>query len=101
MTYEEIVNAAKTRLRKSETNDLDDDIRQYIEVVLSDLKRIGVHESRLQDPEDPLIIEAILVYVRAYYAMDQTHEHWKTTYNEIVGKIKMNPRYKEAAGADA
>lgn len=103
MTYEQIVNAAKNRLRKTENNELDEDIRQYIDYVLADLRRIGVKERFLKEPSDPLIIEAILDYVKAFYAVDQNHDFWLKAYNDTVGKVKMDKDYfKEAdEGADA
>lgn len=44
MTREELLDKAKIRVRKSSTDMLDDDISQLIDVALTDLKRIGVHQ---------------------------------------------------------
>lgn len=45
MTREELLDKAKIRVRKSSTDMLDDDISQLIDVALTDLKRIGVHQT--------------------------------------------------------
>ena len=58
MTREELLRKAKIRVRKSSTDMLDDDVSQLIDVALTDLKRIGVHRTYLDELEDPLVIEA-------------------------------------------
>lgn len=89
MTYNELLDAAKLRVRKLSTDALDDDVKSYVDFVLADLKRIGVNEEKyLIEPKDPLIIGAVLAYVRAYYAMDQYHEKWLESYNIHLTKIK-------------
>ena len=60
MTREELLDKAKIRVRKSSTDMLDDDISQLIDVALTDLKRIGVHQTYIDELEDPLVIEAVL-----------------------------------------
>lgn len=69
MNKTELIAKAKLRCRKMSADILDEDIGQLVNVVLADLKRIGVHSSYL-DPEnitDPLIIEAVLVYTDANF----------------------------------
>lgn len=63
MTREELLKRAKIRVRKSSTDMLDEDVSQLIDVALTDLKRIGVHQTYLDELEDPLVIEAVLNYV--------------------------------------
>ena len=89
MTYDELLDAAKLRARKLSNDALDEDVKTHIDFVLADLKRIGVNEEKyLKNPEDPLIVGAVLAYVRAYYAMDQYHEKWLDCYNMNLTKIK-------------
>ena len=76
MTIDELKAAAKLRTRKMSTDEL------------ADLKRIGVAEEYLKAPEDPLIIEAVLTYVKANYSMDANHERLMNSYNMILTKIK-------------
>ena len=88
MTYNELVDAAKLRVRKLSNDALDEDVKTHVDFVLADLKRIGVAEEYLKAPEDPLIIEAVLTYVKANYSMDANHERLMNSYNMILTKIK-------------
>lgn len=93
MTREELLAKAKLRTRKSSTDMLDDDIAQLMDVALTDLKRIGVHQSYLDDLSDPLIIEAVLSYVKANYSINDDYERLIGCYNMTLTKIK-GGRYK-------
>lgn len=89
MTYNELVDAAKLRVRKLSNDALDEDVKTHVDFVLADLKRIGVNEEKyLKAPEDPLIIGAVLVYVKAYYGMDAYHDKWLAAYNMHLTRIK-------------
>lgn len=88
MTIDELKAAAKLRARKMSTDELDKDVFRHVDFVLTDLKRIGVAEEYLKAPEDPLIIEAVLTYVKANYSMDANHERLMNNYNMILTKIK-------------
>ena len=89
MTYDELVKAAKLRVRKTSEDALDEDVKTHVDFALEDLKRIGVNEEKyLKEPTDSLIIGAVLSYVRAYYAMDQYHDKWLESYNMTLAKIK-------------
>ena len=46
MSYNELLDAAKLRVRKLSNDALDDDIKTYGEFALADLKRIGVNEEK-------------------------------------------------------
>lgn len=89
MTYEELVDVAKLRARKTSNDVLDEDVKTHVDFVLADLKRIGVNEEKyLKTPTDPLLIGAVLAYVRAYYCMDAYHDKWLESYNMTLTKIK-------------
>lgn len=89
MTYNELLDAAKLRVRKLSNDTLDSDIKIQVDFVLADLKRIGVNEEKyLKNPEDPIIIETILAYVKAFYSMDQYHDKWLAAYNMHLTAIK-------------
>lgn len=88
MMIEELKAAAKVRARKMSTDALDEDVFRHLDFALADLKRIGVAEEYLQAPEDPLIVEAVLTYVKANYSMDSNHERLMNNYNMILTKIK-------------
>ena len=89
MTYNELVDAAKLRARKLSNDVLDEDVKTHVNFVLSDMKRIGVNEEKyLKAPEDPIIIEAVLAYVKAYYCMDEYHDKWAAAYDMHLTRIK-------------
>lgn len=88
MTIDELKAAAKLRARKMSSDALDEDIYRHLDFAIADLKRIGVAEEFLKNPEDPLIIEAALTYVKANYSMDSNHERLMNNYNMILTKIK-------------
>lgn len=88
MVTEELLNAAKLRVRKSRSNVLDDDIKQHAETAIADLKRIGVSDKFLSDCADPLIREAVLTYVNANYGSNPDSEKLMSAYNILLTKIK-------------
>lgn len=88
MTIDELKAAAKIRARKMSTDALDEDVFRYMDFAIADLRRIGVAEEYLTSPEDPLIVEAVLTYVKANYSMDSNHERLMNNYNMILTKIK-------------
>lgn len=88
MTYDELKAAAKLRARKMSSDALDEDVYRHLDFAIADLKRIGVAEEFLKNPEDPLIIEAALTYVKANYSIDSNHERLMNNYNMILTKIK-------------
>jgi hypothetical protein len=88
MTIDELKAAAKIRARKMSTDALDEDVFRYMDFAIADLRRIGVAEEYLTSPKDPLIVEAVLTYVKANYSMDSNHERLMNNYNMILTKIK-------------
>lgn len=93
MIPQSIMNAAKLRLRKTQSNVLDEDIRQLAEVAAADLKRIGVSDKFLSDIADPIIKEAVLTYVNANYGNNPDRERLMASYDMLLTKIK-GGRYK-------
>lgn len=102
MTKTELLDAAKLRVRKSASDGLDNDIQRLVDTALSDLERIGVKSSWLSAPEDPLIIEAVLSYVKANYSISDDYETLIGVYNMVLTKIKGASKYfsemQEASG---
>jgi hypothetical protein len=89
MTEKELIAAAKMRVRKLSNDDLDSDIGQLVNVALADLKRIGVdYETYLKSPSDPLIVEAVLLYVQANYGNPDNREQLAAAYEMMCTKIK-------------
>lgn len=96
MTKAELLSAAKLRVRKSATDSLDDDVQRLIDTALTDLERIGVKSSWLTAPKDPLIIEAVLSYVKANYSIADNYETLIGVYNMVLTKIKGDLKYFNA-----
>lgn len=81
-----LIEAAKLRIRKMNSDVLDEDVQRYIDVALADLERIGVPADDLQEP-DALLTEAVLVYVQANFG-DSVDEKLMKSYDMILTKIK-------------
>lgn len=88
MIAQELLDAAKLRLRKSQSNLLDEDIRQLAGVAVADLKRIGVSDRFLSDCSDPILREAVLTYVRANFGSNPDRERLMASYDMLLTKIK-------------
>lgn len=93
MTKAELLDAAKLRVRKSASDSLDDDVKRLVDTALTDLERIGVHSSWLAAPADPLIVEAVLAYVKANYSISDNYETLIGVYNMVLTKIKGASQY--------
>ena len=94
MTKAELLDAARLRVRKTAKDGLDADVQRLVETALSDLERIGVHSSWLAAPTDPLIIEAVLSYVKANYSISGNYETLIGIYNMVLTKIKIVSKYR-------
>lgn len=98
MTIEKLYEAARLRVRKAVADDLDQDIRRVADTAIADLKRIGVADSWLKEPSDPLIVEAVLSYVKANYSIDtNAYPILSGIYDMNITKIKGDSKYFTAA----
>ncbi len=88
MVTQQLLEAAKLRLRKSQSDLLDEDVRQLAETAVADLKRIGVSDRFLSDCADPLIREAVLTYVNANFGNHPEQERLMVSYDMLLTKIK-------------
>lgn len=88
MITQELLSAAKLRLRKTQSNILDGDIEQLAEVAIADLKRIGVSDRFLTDCADPIVKEAVLTYINANFGNNPESERLTVSYNMLLTKIK-------------
>ena len=95
MTSEELTAAAKLRARKASTDNLDAEIVPLIDTAIADLKRIGVAAGWFDQLEDPLLIEAVLAYVKANYSVSDQYERLIGIYNMDLTKIKGKSAYRE------
>lgn len=98
MTIEELYQAARLRVRKAVSDDLDADVKRTADTAIADLKRIGVNESWLNEPSDPMIVETILSYVKANYSIDtNAYPILSGIYDMNVTKIKGDRKYFSVA----
>lgn len=88
MVTQDLLNAAKIRVRKTSSNVLDEDIKQLASVALRDLERIGVADIYLSACTDPLIREAVLTYINANYGANPDREKLMSSYDMLLTKIK-------------
>lgn len=88
MVSQDLLNAAKLRVRKTSSNVLDEDIKQLAAVALRDLERIGVADIYLSACTDPLIREAVLTFVNANYGANPDREKLMQSYDMLLTKIK-------------
>lgn len=94
MTIDEVYQAAKLRVRKAGTDNLDLDIQRIVNTAITDLGRIGVNDGWLESPSDPLIVEAILSYVKANYTIDTAaYPILSGIYDMNLTRIKGDGKY--------
>lgn len=98
MTIEELYQAARLRVRKAVSDDLDADVRRVADTAIADMKRIGIDDSWLSNPSDPLIVETVLSYVKANYSIDtNAYPILSGIYNLNITKLKGDSKYFSAA----
>lgn len=102
MTKEELTAKAKLRVRKTSTDDLDQDVGQLVEVALTDLKRIGVQSQYLAEGQinDALIVEAVLLYVKANFGNPENQSGLTASYDMMCTKIKGGGYCRSTDNAD-
>lgn len=94
MTIKKLYEAARLRVRKSVSDGLDQDIKRIVDTAIADMKRIGVHDSWLSSPADPMIVETILSYVKANYSIDtNAYPTLSGIYDMNITKIKGDSKY--------
>ncbi len=93
MNKQGLLDAAKLRVRKTAQDGLDNDVQRLIDTAITDLGRIGVHSTWLDNIEDPLLIEAVLAYVKANYGLNDNYDTLINVYNMVLTKIKGDAKY--------
>lgn len=98
MTIEELYKAARLRVRKAVADDLDQDVKRVADTAIADMKRIGIDDSWLSEPSDPLIVETVLSYVKANYSIDtNAYPILSGIYDMNITKVKGDSKYFSAA----
>lgn len=94
MTIKKLYEAARLRVRKTANDDLDKEVERAVDTAIADLRRIGVREKWLKNPSDPLIVEAVLSYVKANYSIDtNAYPILSGIYGDNITKIKGDTKY--------
>lgn len=98
MTIEELYQAARLRVRKAIPDGLDADVRRVADTAIADMKRIGIDDSWLSEPSDPLIVETVLSYVKANYSIDtNAYPILSGIYDMNITRLKGCSRYFSVA----
>ena len=73
-------------------------MRNIFRIFIADMKRIGIDESWLSNPSDPLIVETVLSYVKANYSIDtNAYPILSGIYDLNITKLKGDSKYFSAA----
>lgn len=97
MTIEELYKAARLRVRKAVSDDLDEEVRRVADTAIADMRRIGIDGSWLSNPADPLIVETVLSYVKANYSIDtDAYPTLSGIYDMNITKLKGSRKYFSA-----
>lgn len=93
MTAEELVTTAKKWLW--ETSDVaNDEYKQTIEACALDLQNAGV---KTPDLSDPLIQQAVKLYLKAQLGYDEQAERFGDAYEHLKHALSISYKYREAS----
>ena len=91
MTAQELLPEAKKWLRAI-SNAADDEYVQTIEACVLDLKNAGVAEP---DLEDPLIQQAVKLYLKAQAGYEENAERFNDAYEHMKKSLGISSTYRE------
>ena len=101
MTITKVKNAAtallpeaKKWLRRS-SDKLDEEILQTAAAAFLDMKNAGI--KRL-DKEDPLIRQAVKLYLKAHFGYDDQPEKWEAAYERLKAALSLSSDYTTGEG---
>lgn len=96
MDYVESI-AKAIRLKSDNFND---DLQGYIDSCKLDLINAGVEKKTVNSETDPLIKNAIIMYCKAVFGIDNTEKHqWMRMYENLKVSLK-NANYQEEEKQD-
>lgn len=86
----------KSRLALRVTTDaFDDEITDLINAAEKDLKVVGITEA---DDTDPLVIRAIILYVKANFGENENAERLQQSYDSLKGQLQSTTGYTSWEG---
>ncbi|MBQ3503679.1 MAG: DNA-packaging protein [Oscillospiraceae bacterium] len=84
-----LLDSAKKWLRRS-SDKLNDEITQTMAAAFLDMKNAGI--KRL-DKEDPLIQQAVKLYLKAHFGYDDQPEKWEAAYERLKAALSLSSDY--------
>lgn len=86
---ESLLPDAKLWIRKT-ANNLDDEIIQTAAACLLDLKNSGIVQI---EEDDPLIQQAVKLYLKAQFGYDDKSEKWEAAYERLKAALSLSFDY--------
>lgn len=86
---ESLLDAARPWVRKS-AKTFDDEIIQTIAACFLDLQNAGVN---VLAPEDPLIRQAVKLYLKAQFGYDAESDKWERAYEHLKAALSLSGDY--------
>lgn len=75
------------------TNSLNDEVKQTTAACLLDMKGVGIENIKA---EDPLIQQAVKMYLRAQFGYDDKPEIWAASYEHLKAALSLNSDYRKS-----
>ena len=89
----ELLPEAKKWLRRS-SDKLDDEILQTTAAAFLDMKNAGI---RHLNKDDPLIQQAVKLYLKAHFGYDDQPEKWEAAYERLKAALSLSSDYTREA----
>lgn len=75
----------------------DDEIADVIEACSYDLVNAGVSEDKAADYSNPLIVQAIKLYVKAFFGYEEESEKFSRAYEFLKKSLAISSDFREMA----
>lgn len=94
---EDLLLAARLAVRANRTSAFDNEIRDLISAARAELVEIGVLPSKVYNDDDPLTKQAVILYVKAEFGLDNPDaERYHEAYTMLKHRISLLTDYTEA-----
>lgn len=85
-----LCSIVKVRLRIKSAAFDDAEIRPLIEACLKDLARVGIAEA---SEEDPLVVQAVVLYCKANFGFSDGQERYQAAYESLRDSMALSGDY--------
>ena len=92
MDYTQILNKARVALR-IKTNAFDDEILDLIKAAISTLETRGVTVTATDNMVEPMVLRAILTYVRMHFGQPDDYDRLKEAWETQLGQLMTTSGY--------